>query len=276
FYSRLKNVHKTARSAINRAHHYQQNKALKSKKFLKVNSKPSYKVAKVHVQLEPVQVKLTSINQYITCFLCGGYLVDASTVTECLHTFCKSCIVIHVQRSITCPVCDALIHETNPLSNIRFDRTKQDIIYELLPRIPKEEQARFEAFYKSRNLPLPPSSNEDVPNKRSSAGSYSPVDDLVSVRLEFSGASAECNQVQPLCKKFIRVPGRATIRHVQKFLIKKLSLKENTLVDIVCSENDEIIEGQTTLWNIFQEMNITNEQLLTLYYTLAVNSNRLS
>ncbi|XP_071949253.1 polycomb group RING finger protein 3-like isoform X2 [Antedon mediterranea] len=270
---RLINVHKTARSAINRAHNYQQNKALKLKKAL--NLKPLLKFRKINIDLEPILVKLTSINQYITCFLCGGYLVDASTVTECLHTFCKSCIVFHIQRHFTCPVCDILIHETNPLSNIRFDRTKQDIIYKILPQIPKEEHLKAVAFYKSRNLPMP-ESNEGSPDKHASTRSASPVDELVSLMLEFSGASVECRPIQPLSKKFVRVPGRATIKHLQRFLTKKLSLSDDIIVDIVCSEDDEIIEEHTTLWSIIHEMNIEKEALITLYYSFSVINNKIS
>lgn len=31
-------------------------------------------------------VKMRDINQHITCSLCAGYLIDATTITECLHT----------------------------------------------------------------------------------------------------------------------------------------------------------------------------------------------
>lgn len=33
-------------------------------------------------------IKLKTLNCHITCKICRGYLVDATTVTECLHT-CK-------------------------------------------------------------------------------------------------------------------------------------------------------------------------------------------
>lgn len=32
------------------------------------------------------KIKLWDINAHITCRLCNGYLIDATTVTECLHT----------------------------------------------------------------------------------------------------------------------------------------------------------------------------------------------
>lgn len=34
------------------------------------------------------KIKLRSINSHITCEICKGYFIDATTVTECLHT-CK-------------------------------------------------------------------------------------------------------------------------------------------------------------------------------------------
>ncbi|EDL20110.1 polycomb group ring finger 3, isoform CRA_b, partial [Mus musculus] len=33
------------------------------------------------------KIKLWDINAHITCRLCSGYLIDATTVTECLHTY---------------------------------------------------------------------------------------------------------------------------------------------------------------------------------------------
>lgn len=36
------------------------------------------------------RVKLKTINPHITCKICGGYFIDATTVTECLHT-CECC-----------------------------------------------------------------------------------------------------------------------------------------------------------------------------------------
>lgn len=31
-------------------------------------------------------LKLRELNPFITCGICGGYLIDATTITECLHT----------------------------------------------------------------------------------------------------------------------------------------------------------------------------------------------
>lgn len=37
---------------------------------------------------KPPKILLKSINPHITCNLCKGYLVDATTIVECLHS-CK-------------------------------------------------------------------------------------------------------------------------------------------------------------------------------------------
>ncbi len=34
------------------------------------------------------KILLTDVNEFITCFLCRGYLIDATTIPDCLHT-CK-------------------------------------------------------------------------------------------------------------------------------------------------------------------------------------------
>ena len=69
-------------------------------------------------------VNLRKINSFVS-------QVDATTVTECLHTFCKSCIVKHLEDNIHCPECDVMIHQSHPLDYIAFDRTMQDIVYKV-------------------------------------------------------------------------------------------------------------------------------------------------
>ena len=33
-------------------------------------------------------VKLCDVSEHVKCVLCGGYLIDATTITDCLHS-CK-------------------------------------------------------------------------------------------------------------------------------------------------------------------------------------------
>lgn len=35
---------------------------------------------------QPLKIKISDLNQHIVCSLCAGYFIDATTITECLHT----------------------------------------------------------------------------------------------------------------------------------------------------------------------------------------------
>lgn len=37
-------------------------------------------------QQEEVKLKIKDLNEHIVCYLCAGYFIDATTITECLHT----------------------------------------------------------------------------------------------------------------------------------------------------------------------------------------------
>ncbi|OXB70454.1 UNVERIFIED_CONTAM: hypothetical protein H355_015269 [Colinus virginianus] len=53
------------------------------------------------------RIKITELNPHLMCALCGGYFIDAATIVECLHSFCKTCIVRYLEANKYCPMCDA-------------------------------------------------------------------------------------------------------------------------------------------------------------------------
>ncbi|KAF5394085.1 Polycomb group ring finger 1 [Paragonimus heterotremus] len=117
-------------------------------------------------------VLLADLNEYITCKLCKGYLIDAVSITECLHPFCKSCIVKYLNERYDCPSCGILIHQSHPLNYISFDRTLQDIVYKVVPDLRKKEKLLRESFYRIMGKSPPASEGE-----------------LQSLRWSFSNAS---------------------------------------------------------------------------------------
>ncbi|CAL1528783.1 unnamed protein product [Lymnaea stagnalis] len=84
------------------------------------------------------RLKIGDINKNLICVLCGGYFIDATTIIECLHSFCRTCIVTFLKTSRTCPVCDTIVHKTRPHQNIRSDKLLQDLVYKLVPGLYKE------------------------------------------------------------------------------------------------------------------------------------------
>uniref|UniRef100_A0A3B4EVD1 Polycomb group ring finger 5 n=1 Tax=Pundamilia nyererei TaxID=303518 RepID=A0A3B4EVD1_9CICH len=169
-------------------------------------------------------------NHFITCYLCRGYLIKPTTVTECLHTFCKSCIVQHFEESNDCPKCGIQVHETNPLEMLRLDNTLEEIIFKLVPGLrEKEEQQELEFWRKNQ-----PKENgqgdagDGGGNEADGAGDddYHRSDPQIAICLDClrnTGPSGE-STVTDLMKRFIRCSSRVTVGTIKKFLSLKLKL----------------------------------------------------
>ncbi|CAH8557946.1 unnamed protein product [Heterobilharzia americana] len=91
-------------------------------------------------------VKLSSINGHLICGLCGGYLIDATVLTECIHVFCRSCILKYLLENKICPLCQSLVQETRPGQALRPDVALQRIVYKLVPGLLKTEMKRISEF----------------------------------------------------------------------------------------------------------------------------------
>ncbi|XP_064602249.1 polycomb group RING finger protein 3-like [Liolophura sinensis] len=190
------------------------------------------------------KIQLKSVNQHITCRLCKGYLIDATTITECLHTFCKSCLVKYLDDNNSCPTCEIVIHQSHPLNFISHDRTMQDIVYKLVPNLQENEKKKQQEFYRSRGIPFPKtlSNNEECDNQATEDQDCHRSDEQVNICLE-----CKSHQMKTLKRKFIRCSINATITHIKKFVA--LKVLNNTCrykdVDILC--NDEILGKDHTL-----------------------------
>ncbi|ESN91190.1 hypothetical protein HELRODRAFT_90368 [Helobdella robusta] len=93
------------------------------------------------------KIKVMDLNPHLLCSLCSGYMINASTIIECLHSFCKSCIYSYVESNKYCPICDVQIHKTKPHTNIKPDKTLQTLIYRLVPNLLKNEMQRRQTFF---------------------------------------------------------------------------------------------------------------------------------
>ena len=218
------------------------------------------------------RVSMKAINQHITCSLCAGYLVDATTITECLHTFCKTCIVKYLQTCNSCPICTTVVHETQPLLNLRPDRTMQDIVYKLVPGLYKEERERREKFYLERgetdpNCRPPPMDPVDT-STEFSQNHFSRDEDLISLQIEphVSVADYPSVQLQELTRKYMRISSRAAVHQLKWFLVHKLCVPALYDLDLVCDEN--ILHKDSTLKFIWLSYWLKKSPPLLLHYKL--------
>ncbi|WAR22560.1 PCGF3-like protein [Mya arenaria] len=168
------------------------------------------------------RAKLKKVNPEITCGLCKGYLVEATTITECLHTLelyvlelklkdevfsvCRSCLVKFLLENNTCPRCGDLIHQSHPLNYISHDRTMQDIVYKLVPNLQENERKRQIEFYKKRGIQMPNGDGEH----------------LFGI----------------LKRRILRLSSLATVTHLKKFVALKVfdTIDRYKDVDILCNE----------------------------------------
>ena len=107
---------------------------------------------------ERVTIDNSIIHEHFVCSICKGYLYDATSLAECLHTFCKPCIVMHfsnIKNSKTCPTCGTPVHGTNPFDSLKTDRQIQDLLYAILPDVFKDELKIEKSFWEEKGLPLP-------------------------------------------------------------------------------------------------------------------------
>ncbi|KAF3816849.1 hypothetical protein GH733_014197 [Mirounga leonina] len=132
------------------------------------------------------RIKITELNPHLMCALCGGYFIDATTIVECLHSFCKTCIVRYLETNKYCPMCDVQVHKTRPLLSIRSDKTLQDIVYKLVPGLFKDEMKRRRDFYAAYPLTeVPNGSNEDRGEVLEQEKGALSDNEIVSLSIEF-------------------------------------------------------------------------------------------
>jgi len=174
------------------------------------------------------------INGFITCSICKGYLIDAATIPECLHTFCKTCIAAYLENdeedNTRCPECDTIIDHVNPWRVIVFDRTLQSIAYKLVPHLQQDEIQRQITFYKEKDLPFPASLVEKLQEKRCeeeqqqqqqvvpSNSDLHLYDDQVTICLD----SKNKEIFDSLTRRYIICSSNATVTQLKKLIAKML------------------------------------------------------
>uniref|UniRef100_A0A8C6LP42 Bmi1 polycomb ring finger oncogene 1a n=1 Tax=Nothobranchius furzeri TaxID=105023 RepID=A0A8C6LP42_NOTFU len=176
------------------------------------------------------RIKITELNPHLICVLCGGYFIDATTIIECLHSFCKMCIVRYLESSKYCPICDVQVHKTKPLLNIRSDKTLQDIVYKLVPGLFKNEMKRRRDFYAEHPVDASNGSHEDRGEVADEDKRIITDDEIISLSIEFFDQTA------------------MTVMHLRKFLRSKMDIPNTYQVEVMYE--DEPLKDYYTLMDI--------------------------
>ncbi|WKY08286.1 hypothetical protein Q1695_007640 [Nippostrongylus brasiliensis] len=201
---------------------------------------------------ESYSIQLKKINAHLTCNLCKGYLIDAITVIDCLHTFCKSCLLTYFEEEDNCcPTCEQLIHQSHPSHYVAFDRTMQDIVYKLVPGLLESERKRRLDFLKDKKRLAGEEVDEDEEKteKKEDASqgtnrcfegepsiSHHRNDEHMIVSL-VPGAPDLPKPTRPI----VRLSGMATVNTLKRYLAQSMwsNMSRYSELDLFC--NDELM-----------------------------------
>lgn len=229
---------------------------------------------------EDLKIQIKEINSHIICSLCAGYFIDATSIAECLHTFCKSCIVKYLQSSKNCPTCQIRVHETQPLLNLRPDRTLQDIVYKLVPGLFENEEKRREDFYRSRGVLKKKKKGEDLEHlgPKQSTILNNPLvyqykyDEQICLCLERYSAHQYIEthnmtyRLRSLDKKFIRCSIRVLVAHLTSLIRQKLDVPTNLEVQLLCGK--VALEDEMSMKQIYLMYWYDKPSPMILFYRL--------
>lgn len=230
------------------------------------------------------RIKITELNPHLMCVLCGGYFIDATTIVECLHSFCKMCIVRYLESSKYCPICDVQVHKTKPLLNIRSDKTLQDIVYKLVPGLFKNEMKRRRDFYAEHpSVDAANGSNEDRGEVADEDKRIITDDEIISLSIEFFDQNKVENQgiadeekktkEEQINKRYLQCPAAMTVMHLRKFLRSKMDVPSTFQIEVMYE--DEPLKDYYTLMDIAYIYTWRRKGPLPLKYRVRPNCKKL-
>ncbi|KAJ4851534.1 hypothetical protein Tsubulata_042886 [Turnera subulata] len=166
-----------------------------------------------------VKVRRETIAACMTCPLCDKLLRDATTISECLHTFCRKCIYkkISDEGEDCCPICS--IHlGCVPLEKLRPDHNLQDVRAKIFP-------------FKRRKVEAPEvAPSVTIPARRKERS----LSSLVVSTPKVSTQSTTGRRTKPFARK-------ASALRSSSFSIEKLGKKEEDHSDD-CPESSSSLE----------------------------------
>jgi len=242
---------------------------------------------KSYLDGEEILIKTRLFNPYLVCKLCKGYYKEPTTIKECLHTFCKSCIYKSFQNEKKCPICGVTLGGKFS-DSLRQDRIIQALINSIFPEMEMEEVVAEETFYKARGITTPFKVYEPPKIKRRGGYSdpfeykrrrkiketepYKPVEVVektINFILRLDPTQMDIDGIkQNLPKPNLRTSSKVTITHLKKFLVQKLRLSSPNEVDIMC--RGEVMGNEHTLEYISKTRHIDISKDLELSYILKI------
>jgi hypothetical protein len=213
----------------------------------------------------------SALQSQFVCDLCLGYLREPYRITTCLHVFCKSCLLLSIDRAgHNCPTCNGYLGRLAKEEEITFqpDRLLHHLMDNVLfPHVAQADDQAEAEFYAS--LGIPPKSqyrkqlNENVEDydaeEVEGADDDNDVDkeDNSSRMISFQLAPSvvhpsSCSQTMtnPLQRPFLETESALTIAVLKKYLQEheKVTISEMYCLGTVLGNEWSIDFVDKTLW----------------------------
>ncbi|XP_058066064.1 protein suppressor 2 of zeste [Anopheles bellator] len=224
--------------------------------------------------------RVKDFNDSITCTLCSGYLIEATTINDCLHAFCRSCIVQYLDTNKYCPRCKSYNSKPITVASLRPDRTLRALVYKMVPGLHKSEIQRTIQFYSERH-----SNNAQAVDDQLQGCSlledqnfYSP-EEPISLSLEYLYDTLPETQQSVATKEsklpvtYLQCPAAVTVHHLYKFILTKNGLlvgSDNIRVEIIYE--DEILPHNFTLMDVAYCFDYKRVAPMRFFYRILIHS----
>ncbi|XP_017078870.1 protein suppressor 2 of zeste [Drosophila eugracilis] len=225
----------------------------------------THKPEESHSDMETTSPASRDIRQFhdlITCRLCRGYMIDPTTVDYCYHTYCRSCILKHLLRTVYCPDCKASGGKEITELNLKSDDTLRSLIYKLVPGLYQRECKQLADFEEQ---------HEDLVDKETKhEQEFFTSTELVSLSLEYHPAMLhQCGPGEVPPKIYLQCAAGLRVELLKRLLCSKYNIDpENKLVEVEVTYEDEVLPSRLTLMDVGYSYNWSRQSPMAFCYRI--------
>ncbi|KAI1713472.1 RAWUL domain RING finger- and WD40-associated ubiquitin-like domain-containing protein [Ditylenchus destructor] len=214
------------------------------------------------------------IENNIICTLCNNYLVEAVTLTECLHFFCRSCLLHHLKSDNRCPKCFQDLGK-DLSSAFRPDHTLQKLVYKLVPNFfwtQLKRRRRIKKKAEKKNKKVSRRKAQVTKQMLHLSTNLCSPEEKVSLVLEYVPPSSSAQYLQndsTNFRRYFRCLAKTPLKHLKKLLEMKLAMTDNYAVYFIDDKRTHVLDDDDTLQDLIYLNPWTRENPLQLLFTLA-------
>lgn len=216
-----------------------------------------------------VNFALGPVNPHLTCRLCDGYFRDPITITECLHTFCKSCLYYAFSSGFSkCPTCEVQLGP-DPMKSTLHDRTKEELVDRVLfPDIKEADEALEREFYAQKGISMKPLHRTDEDKK------HSHRQDVPVETVNVDNAQDELDVLLlPATRQTRRIPydllttsGRMKVFQLKRFVLARLEESNQDPNAIEMTVKGSLVGNELSLTFLQRTMWLDHTQPIEIRY----------